>query len=309
MAYNDFLIDSILPAREVHLLGGSPGVGKTTFLIQFLDWFRKGEPVFGFRTHPEKGGVLYISCDRSPESFKRALDRLRVPHTAFPWLTDYDIPSGPLGVPRAEVMLEWVHSKHPEVVLVVMDGLSLLVPEGRSGSDGGYSSVAKFLRSLRARAAKLGLTVLGTCHANKVKEGESYSNPRDRILGSTAWSGFSDLVLILDPLDPSNPENPVRVLNVLPREAPNQILKFSNEKGVLVPWEGASETEVMDLIQMKFLEFDPEAVWSIKDLHDKIGTISRKSVERWVKSALEAGFIVKTAARGTYQRVVLSKPS
>lgn len=36
---DEFIIDSILPKYELHLIGGPPGAGKTTWLFQFIeDW-------------------------------------------------------------------------------------------------------------------------------------------------------------------------------------------------------------------------------------------------------------------------------
>ena len=71
----EFLIDGILPANEVHLLGVSSGSGKTTFTFQvFLAQWQKGEPLFGHQSNPVP--YVYVSLDRSRSSVTRTLERL-----------------------------------------------------------------------------------------------------------------------------------------------------------------------------------------------------------------------------------------
>src|SRR5258708_3308179 len=72
-----YLIETILPAQEVHLIGGPSGSGKSTWVLQtlVLDW-QNSKPVLGFKSHPVPW--IYISADRSLASVHRTLERMHI---------------------------------------------------------------------------------------------------------------------------------------------------------------------------------------------------------------------------------------
>ena len=73
--HREYLIESWMPARQVHLLGGSSGAGKTRWLINMLETvWSKGDPVFGHNSHPVPWA--FISGDRDWEDMRRMLESL-----------------------------------------------------------------------------------------------------------------------------------------------------------------------------------------------------------------------------------------
>src|SRR5215831_11507548 len=73
-----FVVDQIFPAREVHLIAGPSGAGKTTFMFQLIDSWLGGGSVLGRKAHILP--MCYVSCDRSRESVERTLDRIQPEH-------------------------------------------------------------------------------------------------------------------------------------------------------------------------------------------------------------------------------------
>src|SRR4051794_13985196 len=59
--WREHVIDGLMPVREVHLLGGPSGAGKTTWLMDFLEKWQKEEDIFGHKSHP--AAFVYIAGD------------------------------------------------------------------------------------------------------------------------------------------------------------------------------------------------------------------------------------------------------
>jgi hypothetical protein len=225
--HQDHLIDRLLPEREVHLLAGPSGAGKTTWLTAFLHSWSHGEAIFGNKSHPAP--YLYISLDRSYSSVLRTLDRLGMAHDQFPF---YEPPDSITSATPLIKIIEDAKKKHPDVRLVVVEGIASRVPDGKSND---YKIVADFLLSLRKTCEKLDITVLGVAHTTKTKGEDRYENPRQRIAGSVAWGGFSETIIILEPKDPEDvSENAPRELMLLPRNWKEQVFEYGFVDGLLV---------------------------------------------------------------------------
>ncbi len=296
--HQEFLIDDLLPAREVSLIAGPSGAGKTTLLVQLIEWFRAGEPIFGKRTH--SAPVVYITCDRSRASFLRSLDRHNVPHDAFPWEPARKILSAGAKSDPLRALLDWVHTKHPLCRLLCVDGLGSLVPDGKISD---YSIVADFLTAAQFRCESYNLTLLGTVHATKVKAGEQFLNPRQRILGSVAWAAYTDLIVVVEP-DDTHPDSQVRTVNILPRDSQEFTVKLENRGGVLIPFEDAVDLDLFDILTSKVQAFAPSDVISTNQLIEMgagVG-LSRATVYRWIEDSINSGSLAKTSY-GKYSRV------
>src|SRR3990170_2740164 len=64
------IIDTILPAREVSILAGASGAGKTTLVMQMLKSLQRNESVFGHvAQHHQRIG--YIAADRNWKAYAR----------------------------------------------------------------------------------------------------------------------------------------------------------------------------------------------------------------------------------------------
>ena len=297
--HQDFLIEGLMPAREVSLIAGPSGVGKTTLLVQVMEWFRAGGLVFGRQAHPAP--LVYVTCDRSQASFKRSLDRHQIAHDAFPWEVERKITTVGEKGDRMKGILKWMNSKHPEARLLCLDGMGSLVPEGKISD---YSIVAEFLKSAQFHCECYDITVLGTVHATKVKEHENYPNPRQRILGSVAWAAYTDLIVVIDPQDPDDPDSQTRLVSVLPRDDQEFTLKLENRRGVLVPFEEVVDESYFSVLEQEVAKFEPVRVLQTSEII-KLGEgrgIAPVTVKRWLSRATDKG-VLERVAHGQYRRV------
>ena len=225
--HQECLIDRILPCREIHLIGGASGSSKTTLMFQILHKWQRREEVFGYKSFPVP--MAYVACERSMASTQRTIDRCAV-ELGCPtisavdrkWTKDTDTAFDRIS---AHLLRE-----HPAAKLWYIDGLQALTPGGKNND---YSYVQKFLTSITNVCQEHDITILGSVHATKTKEGERYMNPRQRILGSVAWAGFSETIIILDQIDPEDPASR-REIQLCPRNAPQGRFDYDLDSNGLV---------------------------------------------------------------------------
>lgn len=218
----EFLVEGILPAHEAHLLGGSSGSGKTTFVFQvFLAEWQQGNAIFEHASHPVP--YVYLSLDRSRSSVNRTLQRLGLTDQITRIVCQEDLPedaSTPLQV-ISHALKAYSDSK-----LIVIEGFQLLA--GENGKN--YTNVAKVLKKVARICTEKKLTVIGICHSPKMKSDERFKHSREALIGSVSWAAYSDTVIILD----LNEDSGIISVNVMPRNAASEKheMRFG-ENGVL----------------------------------------------------------------------------
>lgn len=185
----EFLIQDILPANEVHLLGGSSGSGKTTLVFQVLADWQRGKPIFGHESRPVP--YCYVSLDRSRSSVNRTLQRLGLQSDITRLVCQEDIAEDSVTV--STVMKDALR-RFPDGKLVVIEGFQLLA--GDQGNK--YTSVARALKSAARLCSSRKLTILGICHSPKMRLDEGFQHPREMLLGSVSWGAYSDTVITLN---------------------------------------------------------------------------------------------------------------
>lgn len=225
----EFLIDGILPANEVHLLGGSSGSGKTTLVFQTLADWQQGKPVFGHESHPVP--YCYVSLDRSRSSVTRTLERLGLQSDITRLVCQEDISEDSTTV---SAVIKDALKRFPDSKLIVIEGFQLLA--GDQGNK--YTSVAKSLKSAARICSTRKLTVLGICHSPKMRMDEGFQHPREMLLGSVSWGAYSDTVITLN-LDELTG---IIQTTIMPRNAPSEQheLKFG-VNGILEPFVRAGK--------------------------------------------------------------------
>lgn len=221
------LIDDILPAREIHLIAGPSGAGKTTWLIKMIDNWRQGMSIFGHASHPKP--FMYLSLDRSQAGVRRIFDRLKVNHKNFQ-----------LFVPKANSnnqklslaqLLRGLIKTYPDVRVYFIEGFQSRTPDGKMND---YKVVAHFLLELQQICEESNITIIGVAHASKAKQDEKYLNPRERVNGTVAWAAYSETIIVVEPEDPDDPQNVNRRVMILPRNAREQVFIMENKDGTLV---------------------------------------------------------------------------
>jgi RecA-family ATPase len=210
----EFLVEGILPANEVHLLGGASGSGKTTFTFQcFLHEWQNGRDFLGHRSNAVP--YSYISLDRSRASVMRTLERLNLQNEITRVICQEDIPDDCNAIGQ---VIEKVASIHTDSKLLVVEGYQLAA--GEKGNS--YNPVAQLLKRTGKICIKKQITVLGICHSPKLKSDERYSHPRESIMGSAAWGAYSDTIIVLD----LNESTGIITTRVLPRNAASEQYEF-----------------------------------------------------------------------------------
>ena len=295
-----YVIEDMFPFGQLHLLGGPSGGNKTTLAFMMLECLAKGTPFLGRSVAPAK--VAFVSGDRPTRSVLETQDRCEVSFPVFS-MVDENLVGEDLVqkvIPRLTAMCGY----RPDFIYV--DGFTALCPGGFHNN---YSVVAKWLASLQRYCGRMGITIVGACHTAKTKEGESFLDPRQRILGSVAWAGFSETVLIIEPLWDDKTKLK-RVLHILPRNRQNDemILKLNSQGQLTLP-EKTQHAEtitnfVMESVLMAYPPGTEVLYGGLRETAVSKGIQSR-TFERWVARYVEDGKLIKVK-RGVY---VIPEPS
>ena len=135
-----------LVAGSVTLLGGQPGVGKSTLMLQVASsWARA------------RGPVLMVSAEESAAQVRRRADRLDAVHDRL-WLA---------GDPAVEAVVDQLDQVHPE--LLVVDSIQTVHVDGPSSGPGTPAQVRASAQRLVAEAKGRGLATVLVGHV--VKDG------------------------------------------------------------------------------------------------------------------------------------------
>lgn len=219
MSASAYLIDDILVQREIHLMAGVSGAGKTTWLLQSLynDW-QNGLPVLGKGSHPVPW--VYIASDRSEESYHRRLTSLKIPPQNISLVPAWDRGLTFCGVQDA---IEKTDAK-----LAVIEAFSSFVDPPAN-----YHQVKCFLQHAQRWAAKRDLTIIGVMESPKMKPYEKYEHARQRVSGVSAWSHYTETVFVIEYQDKDSPKTGTRILTVCDHNGPELPFKGGYVNGRL----------------------------------------------------------------------------
>ena len=175
----------------IHILGGSPGAGKTTLCMEFAAKITTGQP-WPDGTIPQKGNVVIWSGedDRDltllPKLIGSGADRDRV------FFVDHISTGGFRRSFDPSMDMASLQEKMEEVGnvrLLIIDSIASAV----SGDSYKNSEVRRGLQPLVDLASITGCAVLGVTHFTK---GTSGNDPVDRITGSLAFGALARIVLV-----------------------------------------------------------------------------------------------------------------
>ena len=179
----DFVVDTLL-ATGLHILAGSPKVGKSWLALWLAVSVAKSESVWGMAT--KQGTTLYLCLEDSTLRIQNRLDEI----------TD-DVPANvhfcteaPILGCGLEQQLESFLTEHPDTVLVIIDTLQMIRDARR---DMTYANDYRDLTSLKRIADAHSVAILLIHHLRKEYAEDVFS----RISGTTAISGAVDTSLTL----------------------------------------------------------------------------------------------------------------
>lgn len=272
-----YLIENLLPQHTLHLVAGPSGAGKTTWLLDMLHRFVKGQKVLGNDVHPCR--VAYVSADRDLDEINETLDGLGIDDPGFEIHSLLDLAT----TPDISQIPHEVCDQKPD--LLVIEGFATFAERT---SD--YRSVAEYCNRIRKMCRSLGITIIGTVHETKTKKTERFENPRERVLGSVAWAGYSGTIFVIEMQSPDNVADQKRLLTVLPRHRKPFSVTLLMQGGKLIESASYDDNTTHGLtILTRFAEGSQITKY---DLANSLPTMGLMNVENTLKRLAEAGQLV-----------------
>ena len=180
----NFVVDTLL-SQGLHILAGSPKVGKSWLALWLCLCVAKGEPVWNFPTF--RGSVLYLCLE---DSYSRIQNRLlditdNAPADLCFATVSEKLHSG------LEEQIEGFLGAHPDTALVVIDTLQRIRAVGNEANP--YASDYRDIGVLKALADQHRIAVLLIHHLRKMND----DDPMNMISGTTGLSGATDSNFVL----------------------------------------------------------------------------------------------------------------
>ena len=174
---HNFVVDTLI-SQGLHILAGSPKVGKSWLALWLAVTVAKGEPVWGMSV--KQGTTLYLCLE---DSVLRIQNRLFEITEDAPDSVHFCTECAPIGQ-GLEEQVEGFLVAHPDTVLVLVDTLQMVRPV----HDATYANDYRDLSVLKRLADKHGIAILLIHHLRK----ETADDVFNRISGTTAISGAVD---------------------------------------------------------------------------------------------------------------------
>ena len=173
----NFVVDTLL-AQGLHILAGSPKVGKSWLALWLAVTVAKGKPVWNMST--KQGTTLYLCLE---DSVLRIQNRLFEITEDAPDSVHFCTECALIGQ-GLEEQVDTFLAAHPDTVLVIIDTLQMVRPI----HDATYANDYRDLSVLKRLADKHGIAILLIHHLRKEKAEDVFH----RISGTTAISGAVD---------------------------------------------------------------------------------------------------------------------
>lgn len=291
---SEFLVAPIFPANDIHLIFGPSGAGKTTLALQLSEALTTGEAVFGRpATAPTK--VAYVSCMRSNHTTIIHARRISIDPSILSPISLGDRADEGAGRSLPEVLEQVQRRCGHAVRVIILDGIASICPKIND-----FRSVSEMLNQGRAFCESRKLTLFGCVSSAKSREGERYTSPRDRAIGSTAWMESTETKLLIEPLRPSIVTDPYRHVVLMPQGCPPEqyYYRFSPD-GKLLP---TNPQEAESGLDRWLMELAPGYLFRTGEVAEAARALglSRATAYRWMEEKLALGEI-KKVEHGVYQ--------
>ncbi|MCT4592870.1 MAG: helicase RepA family protein [Anaeromicrobium sp.] len=181
------IIDKIMPSG-LHILAGSPKIGKSWLVLWLCQSIATGEDVWGFQTN--KGTVLYLCLeDRLPRIKNRLMSITESGSDATAFATE----TLPLGGGLVEQIEDYILN-NPDTLLIVIDTLQQIRSLGSDNMS--YANDYKDISALKAISDKYDIAIVCVHHLRKMKDDDLFN----MISGTMGLSGSADgsYVLVRD---------------------------------------------------------------------------------------------------------------
>lgn len=174
----NFVVDTLI-SQGLHILAGSPKVGKSWLALWLAVTVAKGEPVWGMQV--KQGTTLYLCLE---DSQLRIQNRLFDVTEDAPATVHFCTESRILG-DGLTGQLEQFLGEHPDTSLIIIDTLQMI---RGTNCENTYANDYRDLSALKRVADDHGIAILLIHHLRKEKADDVFN----RISGTTAISGAVD---------------------------------------------------------------------------------------------------------------------
>jgi RecA-family ATPase len=293
-----FVVDGILPRGMVHLIAAPVGTGKTTLFMQQLDSIQRGAQFLGRDTYP--ANIVYITADRGEQESHNTIERLGLKiDMRIVSLKD----TKKSVIPYLETLIE-TYCRRDDLVIVEPLNFFIRDANNRTGDINSFGHVSHFLLNIGRMARDMNLTVEGSLHSSKAKAGSGYAVPREKVIGSVAWTAFTSTTIVMEPADPKTPEDPGRTIYVLPRDERPFTLEYvvdSDAGGLLVPQAVFARRYKSNLD--KFLDAHPHETFTNLEVESwkDTASVSVSTAYRWLEQKIKNGE-VERVEKGVYKK-------
>ena len=234
----NFVVDTLL-AQGLHILAGSPKVGKSWLALWLAVTVAKGEPVWNMTTR--QGTTLYLCLE---DSVLRIQNRLFEITEDAPDSVHFCTECALIGQ-GLEEQVETFLAAHPDTVLIIIDTLQKVREIG--GDRYSYASDYEIVTKLKSFSDRYGICLLVVHHTRKMEAEDSF----DMISGTNGLLGAADGAFIMQK---KRRTDNTALLDIVGRDQPDQelTLEFNRERCV---WEfQGAETELWKLPPDPLLE-------------------------------------------------------
>jgi len=281
----------MFPHGRVHLVGGASGAGKTTLLLQWFDGWMKGRSVLGYKE--ELPPFMWISYDRGQLDFNDTCARMNIDASKFNF---YAPPSSTFQNGLRADLASYL-DKNPKIKMFVIEGIQTKTPEGKVND---LKVTAQFMRGLGEFCEQRGVTIIGTAHVSKTREGERFLNPRQRIAGSVSWAGYSSTVVVIEEKDPESTGD-ARTISILRRNGKNDFFELGFKDGLLVRKAPVKSARQKFDEWLAAAPFDKN--FDAKDIGIAIGVHSKSTLYNLLTRAVQTKQLRQPVERGPYRKV------
>ena len=180
-----FIVEGLIP-QGLHILAGSPKIGKSWLSLWICLQVAKGEKVWGFETL--KSDVLYLCLE---DSFARIQSRLFEITDEAPPNLHFAIMSDTIGN-GLEMQIENFIKDHSETRLIVIDTLQK-VRSNTSANVNPYAADYDDINAIKRLADKYKIAIILVHHLRKTGD----SDPLNMISGTSGIAGSADTNFVL----------------------------------------------------------------------------------------------------------------
>jgi len=291
-----FIVDTILPSQQLHIIGGPAHAGKTSLSFRMMGDWQSQLNVFGYKSNPVP--FCYVSCVSSIESCREVANRMGIRNLNMISAVDEG------GVKNFDDVYSLAAREVPNVQVIFLDGI-LRIAES-SGLDN--KVVGDFLSQLLRKLKEYKVTLIATGRCAKPKESRSTIRSIDRFLGATAWTEFASTFIAIEPSRPNKPKDDLRIVTVMPKNSPAFTLNYRfTQEGQLVevPEDFASNSPdriqlIAEMLSGAWEPGDEITTAEILDLGQAIGILARASMMRYIQVLVHRGELLD-AGHGKYR--------